>query len=400
MPDVQPEIAAWARETAGLSIETAAGKLGLREAKGLSAAQRLQAIEDGVVPITRAMLLKMVKAYRRPLLTFYLAYPPERGDRGEDFRNLPERQTAAEPLVDALIRDLRARQSMVRSVMSDEDDAQSLAFVGSMSMSQGIGSVLASIRQMLRLDLAEFRAQGSPEGAFALLRDRVESIGVFVLLVGNLGSHHSAIDASVFRGIALSDSFAPFVVINDQDAKSAWSFTLLHELTHLWLGSTGISGTFADSQTERFCNDVASNFLLPANELPAVALKKDASLDEAATIITDFATERLLSRSMVAYRLFRDGALTEAKWRALRDRFRREWLERRAAQKARDRESEGGPSYYVVRRHRLGSALLHFVARGLSEGELTPTKAGKVLGVKPRSLGPLLSGAALEIRVA
>ena len=103
---------------------------------------------------------------------------------------------------------------------------------------------------------------------------------------------------------------------------------------------------------------------------------------------------------MVAYRLFRDGMFGEAKWRALRDQFRREWLEQRAAQKARDRENEGGPSYYVVRRHRLGSALLHFVARGLSDGELTPTKAGKVLGVKPRSLGPLLSGGALEIRVA
>jgi len=35
-----------------------------------------------------------------------------------------------------------------------------------------------------RLDLAEFRAQASPEAAFALLRSRVEAIGVFVLLVG------------------------------------------------------------------------------------------------------------------------------------------------------------------------------------------------------------------------
>jgi len=400
MPDVRPEIAAWARETAGLSLETAATKLGIREARGVSPIQRLEAFEQGKAAITRPMLVKMAKLYHRPLLAFYLAAPPARGDRGQDFRNLPERHTAAEPLVDVVVRDVRARQSMVRSVIEDEEEAQPLAFVGSLSVDQGIGPALSGITQALRLDLAEFRAQGTAEGAFALLRDRVESLGVFVLLIGNLGSHHSAIDASVFRGIALADPIAPFLVINDQDAKSAWSFTLLHELTHLWLGSTGISGTFADVQVERFCNDVASNFLLPSNELQAVGVAEATSVEDAAALITNFATERLLSRSMVAYRLFRAGLIADGNWRTLKDRFRDEWLQGRAAHRARARENEGGPNYYVVRRHRLGSALLHFVARSMGEGALTPTKAGKVLGVKPRNLGPLLSGAALEVKVA
>jgi hypothetical protein len=103
----------------------------------------------------------------------------------------------------------------------------------------------------------------------------------------------------------------------------------------------------------------------------------------------------------VAYRLFRAGALSEATWQQLTGRFQFEWREARAARRERDRGQDGGPNYYVVRRHRLGPALLHFVARNMSEGSLTPTKAGKVLGVKPRSVGPLLSGAALPIdRVA
>lgn len=399
MPIVQPRILTWARETAGLTIEAAAGKLCIREARGIPGPERLKKLEDGE-PVGRPLLLKMAKLYHRPLVTFYMDAPPPRGDRGEDFRPAPERNTIAEPLVDALVRDIRARQAMVRSVIEADEDAQPIAFVGSMAMADGAGSALAELRKALQLDLAEFRAQGKPENAFTLLRDRVERLGVFVLLIGNLGSHHTAIDASAFRGFALADPIAPFIVINDQDSKSAWSFSLLHELAHLWLGTTGISGAFADVQVERFCNDVASNFLLHGNELPEAGVTRDMSPEIAAMRINIFAQERLLSRSMVAYRLFREGILTEANWRKLKDRFRNEWFEMRAAHRSRERQADGGPNYYVVRRHRLGSALLHFVARTMSEGAMTPTKAGKVLGVKPRNIGSLLRSAALQVKVA
>ena len=99
---------------------------------------------------------------------------------------------------------------------------------------------------------------------------------------------------------------------------------------------------------------------------------------------------------MVAYRLFRGGYLTEAKWRHLTAQFQVEWLKTREAQRVRNRGREG-PDYYVVRRHRLGSALLRFVASNMREGLLTPTKAAKLLGVKRRSVQPLLSGASLAV---
>jgi transcriptional regulator with XRE-family HTH domain len=230
MPKVSHEILSWARETAGLSLSEAANKLGISRRLGVSAEDRLAAIEVGEVEPSRSVLLKMAHHYRRPLVTFYMSAPPRKGDRGEDFRNVPDRHTAAEALVDALVRDIRARQSMVRAVLADDEEATPLPFVGSMKMGDGVDAVLASIQQIIGIDLSEFRAQATPESAFALLRSRVEAAGVFVLLMGNLGSHHSAIDVEAFRGFALADDIAPFVVLNDQDARSAWSFTLIHEL--------------------------------------------------------------------------------------------------------------------------------------------------------------------------
>ena len=67
--------------TAGLSLEDAAPIIGLKKARGESGAARLAGIEaSGDVP--RPLLLKMTKAYRRPLLVFYLSHPPKTGIGG------------------------------------------------------------------------------------------------------------------------------------------------------------------------------------------------------------------------------------------------------------------------------------------------------------------------------
>lgn len=396
MPFVVPDILIWARETAGLSLEDAAHHLGIKDARGVSAADRLAAMERGDHPVSRPLLLKMSKQYRRSLLTFYLNRRPLPGDRGNDFRTLPERDVAQESLVDALVREIRARQSTVRAVLEDDEDAQPIPFIGSMTLEDGVGTVMQSIRRTIDLDLAEFRAQASPEAAFALLRRQVEHTGVFVLLAGNLGSHHTTLDVEVFRGFALADPIAPFIVVNDQDTRSAWSFTLLHELTHLWIGATGVSGTFSDTRIERFCNDVAGQMLLPAGELRQLDIGLDTPDHEAIALIDEFATGRHLSRSMVAYRLRNAGQLSDQTWRTFRGIFRTRWRQGRDAQRERQRNRDGkGPNYYVVRRHRLGTALLRFVARNVTGGTLSPTKAGRVLGVKPRNVDLLLSGAAL-----
>ncbi|MCH7925503.1 MAG: hypothetical protein IIC51_08215, partial [Planctomycetes bacterium] len=109
---------------------------------------------------------------------------------------------AGHALLDALIRDIRARQSMVRAVLEDEDEAETLSFVGSKNRSDGIADVTASIRDTLKVSLFDFRARPTSSEAFTILRRGAESAGVFVLLMGNLGSHHTAIDIEFFLGNA------------------------------------------------------------------------------------------------------------------------------------------------------------------------------------------------------
>ena len=183
----------------------------------------------------------------------------------------------------------------------------------------------------------------------------------------------------MFRGFALADDVAPFVVINDQDAETAWAFTLLHELCHIWLGETGVSGANAGTEVEQFCNDVAGRFFLPANDLDTLRDLRGAGLRAVSARINDFAEARNISRSMVAYKLYREGVIERDLWSTLSALYRKQWLASRETRREGSREREGGPNYYVVRRHRLGDALVGLARRMLAERALSPSKAAKVL---------------------
>ncbi|WP_316192431.1 MULTISPECIES: XRE family transcriptional regulator [unclassified Bradyrhizobium] len=388
MPDVNPDILVWARETAGLTPEEAVRKLGINTSKNMSGAEKLAAYEKGVLSPSRPLLLKMSQQYRRPLVAFYMKSRPADGTRSEDFRNIPDRDPDSDILISVLVRNLRARQSAVKEILLD-DESPALNFVASKSVKDGPATVLKSIVEVTGIKREEFRSKATPELAFAYLRAKAEAAGVFVLLIGNLGSHHTAIDAEAFRGFALADKIAPFIVVNDQDARTAWSFTLLHELAHIWLGASGISGKVSDVEIEKFCNTVANQFFLSDAELDSLKIPNSTSIQEAIAKIANFAKERHVSGSMVAYGLLRKGVITVETWRAITRFFTAQWRKSRDTQRERDEST--GPNYYVVRRHRLGRALMLTVSRALSDGTLSPTQASQILGVKPRSVSPLLS---------
>ena len=382
MPQIKHAILYWARETSKLSIEDAARKLSIIDSKTVSATEKLVAFEEGTKAPSRSLLLRMSKLYHRPLLTFYLEQPPSTGDRGEDFRTLPDHIEEEEnAYVDVLIRDIKARQSTVRETLIDEDEGIRLDFIGKYTVAHGVARIVQTIREILDVDLAVYRTQPNNREAFKLLRRQAEAAGIFVLLKGNLGSYHSDIDVKTFRGFVLSDDIAPFIVINDRDAESAWSFTLVHEMAHLVLGQTGVSGAYAEIQIEKFCNNVASEFMLPAAEFDTFQLSS-LDFDALKTEISAYAFSKKLSSSHIAFRVYRRGDIDKPLWESLREYYHNMWLEQRKMYKEKNSQKDGGPSYYIVHRHKLG-ALVELVQRLTYSGALTTTKAGMLLEVKP-----------------
>ena len=383
MPKVNPDILVWARETAGLSEDEAARKL------GLSGGDRLRALETGERLPSRRQLANMAEKYHRPLLSFYLPSVPRKSTRGHDFRTLPEAQpSGSEAVLDTLIRDVQARQKLVRSALEEAEEDEPLEFVGSAQIENGVEALSSFMNETLDFSLSEFRSQKTTDEAFAVLRAATERIGVIVLLMGNLGTHHTNVSATVFRGFALADPVAPFVVINENDSRSAWSFTLLHELAHVFLGETGISGYEGEAGVERFCDAVAARFLLDPEELSTINTGKDIRFEEMVEQIGDFSLERNLSRKMVAYNLLRSDLISRSMYKSISTVFDTE----RHSLKKDQTTGDGGPNYYVVRRHRVGHGLVNLVKRMVASGYLSTTRAGRVLGVKPTSVKRLIDG--------
>ena len=368
-----------------MSLEEAAKAVALNTARGKSGAERLKDIEDGKTEVSRQQLTKMAEKYRRPLVAFYMSSVPTTGERGEDFRRAPNTLPPDfNPRLDALIRNVRARHDVVRFLLED-DEIEPHSFVGSASLADGATKVAEKIVSSIGFELSEYRRGADVDKAFAYLRNCLERSGIFVMLLGDLGSHHSKIEPRSFRGYAIADKIAPFIVINDNDARSAWSFTALHEAAHIWLGQTGISGASHEVAVERFCNDVAGLILLPATEIRALTLPKDFS--ESLAAIGEFSSERNVSRTMVAYLLFREKQISSARYREFTDHFYGAWLASKEKKKEKD---ERRINRYVVLRHRLGPALVGLAKQSLDSGSLSPTKASSLLGVKPGAVRTFL----------
>jgi Zn-dependent peptidase ImmA (M78 family) len=139
---------------------------------------------------------------------------------------------------------------------------------------------------------------------------------------------------------------------------------------------------------ERFCNDVAGEFLMPSASVGDHVPPREASFEELLRATARLAETWNVSQGLVTYRFAREGWIGPETASRLFGHFADRW--RQEKKRSRDTREATGPSYYVVRRHRLGAALIDAVRRGLRGDVLTHTKAAKILGVSPANVGPLL----------
>lgn len=368
---------AWAREDCGLPLEDAANKLGYKDSKQGTAVEKLLHVER-TGEISKSAFTKVQTTYRKPILTYYLNEPPIPTNVGEDFRTA---ESASDPrqnnIVKAILSNVVARQSMIKELLVTEDEVQSLEFIGSFNISMEPENAATKIRQFFDITLSDYR-KGSDYGrSFNYLRKKIEAKGIFVLIKGNLGNYHSDVEVGTFRGFAISDEIAPFIVINHQEAKSSRAYTLLHELTHVLLGKTGISADVGEDIVERFCDRVASLVLLSEHELrdfsPPVELFSELSRG-----ISDYALAKKVSSTQVAYRLFQLNRITAQTYRKLCRFYYEQWLRSKKA----ERNHDGGPNQNVIKKSYLGG-IVDFVHRMFDSGAISSTQAGIVLDTHP-----------------
>lgn len=366
---VRPELLRWARTRAALGQEQLAERVGLvRE-------RVTQWEETGEIEF--AHLEKLANKTHTPVGYLFLSEPPDEELPVADFRRSADVvHSAPSPDLLATIYECQIRQAWFRDHLAAEG-ADRLAFVGSATLLSVPADVAAEIRAALKLDERPLPGSKTADTALRELVARIDGIGVLVMRNGVVGNNTSRkLNPGEFRGFALSDPFAPLIFINAADAKAAQMFTLAHELGHLWLGQSAVSDAEpeATDPTERFCNAVAAEVLVPLEQFRA----RWAALRSADDAVGAIAREFKVSRLVALIRAREAGALSHTE-------FRRAYNAERAALREAEPGGGGGGDFYATQRSRIGERFGRAVAASAMEGRTTYTEAFQLLGVRKNS---------------
>lgn len=362
---VNPDLLGWALERAGVSADALEDKF-----------PKLREWLTGELAPTLRQLEAFAASTHTAIGLLFLPLPPEEPLPIPDFRTLPQARLSR-PSADLLdtIYLCQQRQAWYRDHQRLYG-AQPLAFVGSASVADDVADIAAGIARTIGFDVDERKQLSSWSEALRRLIVQIEDAGVLVMISGVVGSNtHRSLRVEEFRGFALADALAPLIFINGKDSKAAQMFTLAHELAHLWLGESGISDAQAasrpDEETERWCNAVAAELLVPLEELRQIHQPRDALQDEMQRLARWFKVSTLV----IVRRLYDLGSLDQATmWRVYREE-----LERVKALAVRE---DGGGDFYNSLGARVSKRFASAVVGSTLEGQTPFTDAFRMLGIK------------------
>lgn len=307
---------------------------------------------------------------------FFLPQPPEMALPVPDFRTLRD-EALAEPSSDLLdtLYLCQQRQDWYRD-HARLHGLPELAFVGSATLREAPEAVAQRMREQLELSAEARRRLSTWADALRQLIAQAEDAGIMVMASSVVGSNsHRKLNVDEFRGFALADRLAPLVFLNGSDSKSAQMFTLAHELAHLWLGASGVSdtetGALPGQHTERWCNQVAAELLMPMAALRATHQSQAPIPQE----IQRQAREFKVSTLVALRRLFDAGYMDEA---TLWQHYREEQERLRSL----ERSGSAGGDFYNSLGARTSKRFARAIVSSAMEGLTSFPEAFRMLGVR------------------
>jgi Zn-dependent peptidase ImmA (M78 family) len=362
---VRPELIKWARESTMLTLEEAAKKASVSEAK-------LAAAEDGKGSITFRQLDKLAHACGIPMELLYLPEPPKEENLPVDFRSPQKGGGHFSPSLVKLLRIARERRDTALELFDDLDIPQSK--LPALKDDNEITLLLRGLVCVLEWkDIGTSERRDFLKGAKALTitKELVETrlpVLVFEFII----------DPSFLRGCSLYSDKLSIVALSTRDKPNARRFTLAHELAHLLMRESGICypirGRISNA-TERRCNLIAGEALMPTDRLQRdIAAKRHVTTD----YLIDYLAKRYcLSYSAVAVRLNQFGSLSSGELQDKLELYARYYSEERE----KDSESKNGPNYHLLQVQRLGPTFTNAILTAVDGDYLSLSQAAHLLQV-------------------
>lgn len=370
--DVNPDLLRWAIDRSGLSMDKLYAKF-----------PKLDAWLAAEKPPTFRQLENFARTTMTPFGVMFLSEPPEEKIPVPDFRTVSDGAVERpSPDLSDTIQLMQLRQMWMREWLNEQGN-ESLKFVESADIRRNPKALAQEIRQTLDLAPEWAEQTANWEAALTTLRRSMERVGILVFSNSVVGlNNHRPLDPEEFRGFVLCDDIAPLVFINDADSKSARMFTLAHEMVHLWLGTGGIFNLInmlpTKDPTERFCNEVAAEFLVPEFKLSEAW----SVVGKASDRFSQLARQFKVSPVVVARRALDLQLISKPEFFRFYEADRKEFLRRRKEAKLKTKEKKSGPDFYTVQNARLGRPFSAAIVRATREGRILMREAYRLTGMK------------------
>jgi Zn-dependent peptidase ImmA (M78 family)/DNA-binding transcriptional regulator YiaG len=320
-----PSVLKWARESAGLSIEAAAGKADVKP-------DHLARWEGGGARPSIPQLRKLAQIYRRPLAAFYLPEPPKRFEVMHDFRRIPTGQVHERtPELALEIRKAYDRREWALELSAGLDEALP-DFSARASPGDDIEVTATKLRAAIGITLDAQSKWKLAYEAFRGWRAALERAGILTLQA-------TGVPLEEVRGFSISIRPLPVAVVNIKDSPRGRVFTLLHELTHIALNDGGICDLH-DADIEAVCNRTAGAALFPREALldsPTVRHHQRSDYAWSDDELRDLSRQFGGSREAALVRLLTLKLTTQAFY----DRMHRQFLQEYRAQQEKSQNNEG-----------------------------------------------------------
>lgn len=371
-----PGVLVWARTSAGLTPELAAKRLAVSETT-------LSRWEAGEQAPTIKQLRKAGRLYRRPLAVLLLPEPPMDFQPLKDFRRFAGE--AQPPLSPSLLAEFKRAVSQREVFLELADLAPSSveATEPLVVSDASTEDAAAELRMAIGLDRrAPNWAQANPALSHCIAR--VERLGVLVIQT-------KGVETNEMRGFSISEWPFPVIALNGSDWPRPRLFTLIHELCHLVLNAGGLCDLHEtrahrrdEDNVEHFCNQVAAAVFMPRATLladPAVArfgADHEWTLDELRQLSQRYGPS---SESVLLRLVSLDRATWDLYW-TRKPELEAAYEQARREERERQKQAEGGPSFYVIKARDLGHGYVTSVLEAYDSRAITSLDVADYLDVR------------------
>ena len=379
--NITPKVLKWARESARMTVETAASKVSVAE-------EKLNEWEGGLSQPTIRQAEILAKAYRRPFALFFLPDVPKDFQPLQDFRRKDSKPLGTGSIF--IIREIQNKQAWISDVYQEEKE-NPLPFVGKFNVQSNPVEVASDILNTLQIDPYKY----TKDNPIKEWIDKAEAKGIFISRTSFIHPKLK-LDSDELQGFSIADKFAPFVFVNSDDWNAPQLFTLVHELVHIWIAASGISNEIGPEikhkdkfhPIELFCNEVAANALMPFGIMTSLR----GSIFESANSL--FKQSRSLGVSSFAFlvRALNLKLISFDRYRKLKSEADAEFtafLKREDEKSAKQKQKKGGPDYYLLLANKNSHLFTHVVMNAFRGGAIEPTQASSLLNTQVNNFAKL-----------